>query len=162
MINLDAINAWPESEARAAFLKCCGAKRWAEKMTALRPFAGERELADAARQIWRELPPADWLTAFAAHPKIGGAGGNAAAWSATEQAGIAGAAEATMAALAVGNRQYEAKFGYLFIVCATGKRADELLALLRQRLNNDPRDEMSIAAAEQEKIMLLRLQRMTQ
>jgi len=136
-------------------------------MAARRPFSGEQELVDAAREVWRALPRADWLEAFAAHPKIGDLKalkkrfGGTADLAAGEQAGVAGAAAAVVAAIAEGNREYEAKFGYIFIVCASGKSAAEMLAILQQRLNNVPEDEIRIAAAEQEKIMLLRLQKMT-
>jgi 2-oxo-4-hydroxy-4-carboxy-5-ureidoimidazoline decarboxylase len=167
MINVDVINSMCAPDARAAFLSCCAASRWAVGMTGRRPFASAQELLDAAGRIWQSLSPADWLEAFAAHPKIGDLEefrkkfGKTASWPASEQAGVSGAAEATLLALAEGNRQYEAKFGYIFIVCASGKTAEEMLALLRERLGNDPAEELRIAAAEQDKIMRLRLERLT-
>jgi len=167
MIDLNTINSWTEEEAYAALLRCCGAWSWAEQMAARRPYACERELLDAAREIWRALPRAAWLEAFAAHPKIGDLDAlkkkfaTTAAWSADEQTGLAGASDATFAALAEANQRYEARFGHIFIVCASGKSAGAMLALLEERLMSAPEDEIRIAAAEQEKIMLLRLQKIT-
>jgi 2-oxo-4-hydroxy-4-carboxy-5-ureidoimidazoline decarboxylase len=132
-------------------------------MTARRPFRHEADLFGAADQIWRGLTRADWLEAFASHPKIGDLDSlrtkfaTTGAWAAGEQAGVAGAAEAVLQSLADGNAAYEAKFGYIFIVCASGKTAEEMLALLRQRLVNDPDEELRIAAAEQMKITCSRL-----
>ncbi len=166
MVNLEQINSWTEAEARAAFLLCCGAMRWAERMTARRPFRQSDELLEAAEQIWNGLGREDWLEAFAAHPKIGDLDalrvkfGSTAAWAATEQGGVAAASESILLALAEGNRAYEAKFGYIFIVCATGKTAPEMLVLLQQRLNNVPEKELAIAAAEQAKITRIRLQKL--
>ncbi len=167
MVDLKRINGWSEAAARPAFLGCCGAPGWADAMTARRPFRSEAELFAAAAEVWRALPPAEWLAAFAAHPRIGDletlrrryaqAGGGPAA----EQALVQGAAEEVLEALADGNRRYEARFGYIFIVCATGKTAEEMLALLRQRLGNDPETELRIAAGEQEKITRLRLEKLT-
>jgi 2-oxo-4-hydroxy-4-carboxy-5-ureidoimidazoline decarboxylase len=166
MMDLQALNTLEESEVRAALLRCCGSARWAEQMTARRPFAAAAELHSAAAEVWRSLAREDCLEAFRAHPRIGDVEGlrrkfaTTAAWSEAEQAGVAGAAEATLQALADGNRRYETRFGYLFIVCATGKSAAEMLALLEQRLPNEPAVELRTAAAEQEKITLLRLQRL--
>jgi 2-oxo-4-hydroxy-4-carboxy-5-ureidoimidazoline decarboxylase len=166
MSDLPTINSWTEPEARAAFLRCCGSTQWAERMAARRPFADEAELLAAAMGIWRGLPPADWLEAFAAHPRIGDRDAlrrkfaATAEWSASEQAGVTGASEATFQALAEANRLYEAKFGYIFIVCATGKTAGEILALLEQRLGNEPAEELRVAAGEQEKITHLRLRKL--
>ncbi len=163
MIAFAWINTASAQEAYAAFLRCCGARRWAEQMTARRPYRDEDYLLDAARAVWHALEVADWREAFAAHPQIGAQAPResvTAAWSAGEQAGVTGSPEATRAALADGNQRYLAKFGYIFIVCATGRSADEMLALLRQRLTNEPAVELEIAAAEQEKILLLRLHKL--
>jgi 2-oxo-4-hydroxy-4-carboxy-5-ureidoimidazoline decarboxylase len=168
MVNLAPLNALPESDARTELLRCCGSTRWAEYMSARRPFTDEAHFFAAAHQIWQAFTRADWLEAFAAHPKIGDLDSlrakfaHTAAWSAQEQAGIAHTPEATLLALAEGNRAYEAKFGHIFIVCATGKSADEMLALLQERLKNPAADELLIAAAEQEKITRLRLERLCQ
>jgi 2-oxo-4-hydroxy-4-carboxy-5-ureidoimidazoline decarboxylase len=166
MTTLQLINSLDEAAARALFLRCCGATRWAEGMAARQPFASAEKLWAAAEEIWQGLAREDWLEAFAAHPKIGdlnvlrGKFARNAAWSAQEQGGVVGASEATLQALAQGNRDYEARFGHLFVVCASGKTAEEMLALLTQRLHNDPQDELLIAAAEQEKITRLRLQKL--
>jgi 2-oxo-4-hydroxy-4-carboxy-5-ureidoimidazoline decarboxylase len=166
-MNLARINAWSESEARAEFCRCCGSQRWAEAMTALRPFSSEAAIFAAAERAWWKLDRADWLEAFAAHPRIGDvdtlrvrfAAGATAAWSAAEQAGVSEATEEMLRRLAEGNRAYEERFGYIFIVCATGKSAAEMLERLEARLGNAPDDEIAVAAAEQAKITRLRLER---
>jgi 2-oxo-4-hydroxy-4-carboxy-5-ureidoimidazoline decarboxylase len=166
MTKLELLNALSETAAQTVLVRCCGATRWAERMAARWPFDGEAEACAVAEEIWRSLERDDWLEAFAAHPKIGDLGelrnkfARSAAWCAEEQGGVAGAEEATLRALADGNRAYEAKFGYIFIVCATGKTAAEMLAILDKRLGNVPEEELGIAAAEQEKIMLLRLRKL--
>ena len=166
MIDLERLNSLAVPEARAAFLKCCGATRWAEQMTARRPYQDEQALLASTGKSGAVWSAQDWLEAFAAHPKIGELDlqkkfAQTAAWAAAEQAGATAAAEATLKALATGNRDYEARFGHIFIVCATGKTASEMLAALRQRLANNPDDELRVAAQEQEKITLLRLQKIT-
>jgi 2-oxo-4-hydroxy-4-carboxy-5-ureidoimidazoline decarboxylase len=165
-MNLSTINGWPEDEATAAFQRCCGSSRWSERMARLRPFTSEEALLDAAERTWWELDRADWLEAFAAHPRIADREAlrakfaATAAWSAREQAGAEGAPEGILQALADGNQQYYDRFGYIFIVCATGKTAEEMLALLRERLTNDPDREIRVAAAEQAKIARIRLEKL--
>jgi 2-oxo-4-hydroxy-4-carboxy-5-ureidoimidazoline decarboxylase len=165
-MNLGVLNSWDDAEARAALQKCCGSSRWADQMVARRPFASEADLLAAADQVWQGLSRADWLEAFAAHPRIGDLDSlrrryaGTASWAAGEQAGVAGATEEVLQGLAQGNADYEAKFGYKFIVCATGKTATDMLALLRQRLPNDPDHELRIAAGEQAKITRLRLHKL--
>jgi 2-oxo-4-hydroxy-4-carboxy-5-ureidoimidazoline decarboxylase len=166
MGQVDVLNALPPDEARATLLRCCGSRRWADAMTARRPFASQPELLAAAAEIWNGLGRDDWLEAFAAHPRIGDVEAlrkkfaSTAAWCAGEQARVAGAAEEVSQALAEGNRRYEDRFGYIFIVCATGKTAAEMLDLLRERLPNDPAHELTVAAAEQAKIIRLRLEKL--
>jgi 2-oxo-4-hydroxy-4-carboxy-5-ureidoimidazoline decarboxylase len=134
-------------------------------MAGLRPFDSETALFEAAERVWWNLPRLDWLETFASHPRIGDVDAlrtrfaETASWSAREQAGAAGAPEEVLRTLALGNDEYEARFGYLFIVCATGKTAEEMLALLRQRLSHDPDLELMVAAAEQAKITRIRLER---
>lgn len=135
--------------------RCCGSSRWVAQMLERQPFAGEAELRRAADEIWLALDTADWLEAFSAHPKIGAR--KASGFSAGEQAGLAAAERATRDALAEGNRAYDAKFGFVFLICATGKSADEMLAALRERLDNDRDTELRNAAEEQRKITQLRL-----
>jgi 2-oxo-4-hydroxy-4-carboxy-5-ureidoimidazoline decarboxylase len=165
-MDIQTLNSLPEPDARAALLRCCGSRRWVEAMVAKRPFADPQSLFHAATATDASLDRADWLEAFAAHPRIGDLEGlkkkfaTTAAWASGEQAGVAGAAEAVLHELAEGNRLYESRFGYIFIVCATGKSAEEMLHLLRQRLPNDPDRELHIAAAEQAKITRLRLEKL--
>jgi 2-oxo-4-hydroxy-4-carboxy-5-ureidoimidazoline decarboxylase len=166
MADLAHLNAMKPEDAQAAFLRCCGSRRWAEALAGCRPFVTEAELFAAADAVWPRLAREDWLEAFAAHPRIGDLDAlrkkfaATAAWCAGEQAGVAGAGEALLQALADANRRYEERFGYLFIVCATGKEAAEMLTILRKRLENLPADEISIAAREQAKITRLRLEKL--
>lgn len=126
-------------------------------MAEARPFSAEKELFADADRIWAELSEEDWLEAFAAHPRIGArASGQAAA----EQAGARGASPETLTALARANREYEERFGYIFIVCASGRSAEEMLDLCRRRLHNAPAEELKVAAEEQRKITRLRLEKM--
>jgi 2-oxo-4-hydroxy-4-carboxy-5-ureidoimidazoline decarboxylase len=160
-----ALNALSEPAAAAALLRCCGSQRWVAELLAGRPYASTHELLSFAERIWRGLDAPDYLEAFSHHPQIGEDLGalrerfaGTLALSAREQAGVSGADDATLIELRDGNRTYRARFGFIFIVCATGKSAREMLRLLQQRLGNDPADELSIAAAEQAKITRLRLQ----
>ena len=159
-MRLHDLNALADDEAARAFLRCCGSTRWAARMSAARPFRDAEAIAGSSDAIWRALDETDWLEAFAAHPRIGERTSGASGWSGEEQAGVAGAAEQTRRALDQANRDYEARFGYIFIVCATGKSADEMLALLGQRMRHDAWDELRIAAEEQRKITRLRLTRL--
>jgi OHCU decarboxylase len=152
------LNGLSAERARAALARCCGARRWADAMLAARPFGGDAELLAAAERVWWGLGRADWLEAFAAHPRIGGDA--TTDWTRREQAGVDGAGEATRAALAEGNRAYEARFGHMFVISATGKSAAELLDALRGRLTNDPAMELRVAAEEQAKITRLRLDKL--
>ena len=156
MSGLAAVNAMAEVEAGAALLACCGSKRWAWRMAEARPFSGEADLFADADRIWSELSKEDWLEAFAAHPRIGA---RASGQEALEQAGARGASAETLAALARANRDYEARFGYIFIVCASGRSAEEMLDLCRRRLHNAPAEELKVAAEEQMKITRLRLEK---
>ena len=157
---LDSIS---DDEARALLRRCCGATRWVEGIMARRPFGSSGALLEAARDVWFGLGRADWLEAFGHHPKIGDRESlrqrfaNTAHLSDREQAGVAGASGDVLTALADGNREYKQKFGYIFIVCATGKTAKEMLGLLRERLPNSPESEIRIAAGEQARITELRL-----
>jgi 2-oxo-4-hydroxy-4-carboxy-5-ureidoimidazoline decarboxylase len=161
-MRLADLNALDADAAARALLGCCGSTRWAREMSSARPFASAAAMAAKADAMADGLAAADWLEAFAAHPRIGepaGAGkaGGAGGWSDDEQRGVAGAAEITRARLAQANREYEARFGYIFIVCATGKGAAEVLGLIERRLTNDPAAELGVAAGEQRKITQLRL-----
>lgn len=154
------------ADARAALLKCCGSTIWTEQMLARRPYADAAAVFAAAEQIDRTLTRSDWLEAFAAHPKIGDIASlrtkfaSTADWTSNEQRGVQNADDDTLHGLADGNRAYEDRFGHIFIVCATGKTAGEMLDLLRARLGNNPDEELTIAAAEQSKITRLRLEKL--
>jgi 2-oxo-4-hydroxy-4-carboxy-5-ureidoimidazoline decarboxylase len=150
-----ALNALGVAEAREALGRCCGAHRWVEAMVARRPFPSMKELEEAADAEWARLDREDFLEAFSHHPAIGAAA--ASAWSRQEQAGAADADAGTREALRKGNARYAARFGYVFLVCATGKSAAEMLALLEARLGNDPDAELRVAAGELAKITRLRL-----
>jgi len=166
MAGLPALNRLTAAAARHKLLACCGSERWAQAMLNLRPFADEADLAAVARRVWEGLAPADWLEAFSHHPRIGGKDALRAKFAATrgwaqgEQAGAAAASEDVLDALARGNAEYEKKFGYIFIVCATGKSAAEMLSILESRLPNEPHKELKIAAAEQAKITEIRLRKL--
>lgn len=161
--NLATLNGLPRVEAEAAFRDCCGSDEWARKMAAARPFRLVEDLFEKANQTWDMVSQADRLEAFAAHPKIGDKRPapkqqkTGAKWSADEQAGVGEAGDDVREALAEANRLYEEKFGFIFIVCATGKSAAEMLAICKARLGNSVKTELSIAAEEQRKITELRL-----
>ena len=165
MDELSRLNDRPADEARAELLRCCGSSRWVEALLAQRPFADASSLYAAADSVWWDLEPADWREAFAHHPRIGDRDWRARfasteEWAAGEQAGLLGAPEELFAALAEANVAYAERFGYIFIVCATGKSAPEMLALLLKRLGHPLPDEMRIAAGEQAKITRIRLQKL--
>lgn len=154
----DHLNGLPDTEVRAALARCCGAKRWVSKMVTERPFANDAVVFVSAQYIWTHLTKDDWLEAFAAHPRIGEK--TQEKWAQAEQSGAAKASPATLKALADGNKKYEAKFGHVFLICATGLSADAMLAELKRRTGNDAAKELEIAAGEQAKITRLRLEKL--
>jgi len=164
--DLEQLNLLSAKEAESEFLKCCGSGRWAEQMIAERPFESLDDLIAKADRVWWDLEPRDWLEAFLSHPKIGRKHAAAATsdqskrWSETEQAGVSNADEQINQTLAALNKDYEDKFGYIFIVCATGKSSEEVLGILRSRLENNPDEELRIALGEQAKITELRLKKL--
>jgi OHCU decarboxylase len=141
---------------REVLLACCGSRAWVDGLTKRLPSAGTATLQKAAEEVWWSLTESDWLEAFAAHPKIGEKQVSAK-WSAAEQSGMAQASEQTAAAVARMNEEYERKFGWIFIVCATGKSGEEMRDILERRLRNSREAELALAAAEQMKITNLRL-----
>jgi 2-oxo-4-hydroxy-4-carboxy-5-ureidoimidazoline decarboxylase len=157
-VTLEALNDATDSVAREALLSCGGAEAWVQRMLECRPFNNSLALHESAEAIWSSLATADWLEAFSKHPKIGGR--TSAKWSAQEQAGMSQAKQETLRLMRDLNERYERKFGWIFIVCATGKSVDEMRELLEQRLSNHSRQELQIAAAEQSKIMHLRLDKL--
>ena len=150
-------------EARALLTRCCGAERWVTAMLAQRPFLTDHRLQAIAWEVWFGLSSDDWLEAFSHHPQIGDRAAIEARFAGTrdlsqkEQAAVDSASEEVIDALSLGNRAYFERFGYIFIVCATGKSATEMLALLEARLTNSPEEEIRIAAGEQAKITAIRL-----
>jgi allantoicase len=156
------LDALAPNEAEAELFACCGSKEWARRMAAARPFGDLARAKAEAGRLADALSEADWLEAFAAHPRIGEKKEHADArgWSAQEQARVSDAARATLDALAEVNRAYEAKHGFRYIVCATGKTAEEMLATARERLEGDRTREVARAASEQRKITDLRLEKL--
>lgn len=166
-MKLQQLNELPEAEAVKAFMRCCGSTRWAEAMAQNRPFGSRDELFDRAESLWWEFVTLDdWLEACSHHPRIGDIDSlrekfaTTRDWAEGEQQGTAEASEETLKRLAAANDAYEANFGYIFIVCATGKSAEEMLAILEDRLGNDPDEELRIAAGEQHKITCIRLEKL--
>ena len=143
---------------REALLACCGSDTWVEAMLACRPFRDATALHQKGEAIWRSLTPADWLQAFSKHPKIGERA--TSKWSQQEQQGMSQATGHTSQAMRALNEEYERKFGWIFIVCATGRSAEEMRTLLEARLSNDPDQELQIAAIEHSKIMHIRLEKL--
>lgn len=166
-VGLERLNSLSAAEAETELLKCCGSTEWARSLATRRPFADVPELLAVAEEVWWNLSESDWLEAFAAHPRIGGRERAARAqhvqaegWSEQEQAGARDAAQTTLDELAAANRAYEEKFGHIYIICATGRTADEMLALLHARLSNEADTELRIAATEQCRITRLRLEKL--
>jgi 2-oxo-4-hydroxy-4-carboxy-5-ureidoimidazoline decarboxylase len=159
-------NALPAEFAATELTKCCGSETWVQKMLDARPFSSLDDLYAKAHECWADCSESDGLEAFAHHPKIGSVEelskkfASTANWAEGEQKSVKEASKAVLKALAEGNEAYENKFGYIFIVCATGKSAEEMLALLQQRLPNIPEIEIGIAMAEQMKITILRLEKL--
>jgi 2-oxo-4-hydroxy-4-carboxy-5-ureidoimidazoline decarboxylase len=157
------IDASSRDEARELLQACCGAARWIERMMAVRPFGSAENALRAAREAWFSLTPDDWREAFSHHPRIGDIEALRKEYAPTrtlserEQSGATAAPDEVRQALASANRAYENRFGYIFIVCATGRTAEQMLAILRSRLANDPEVEIRIAAEEHARICELRL-----
>lgn len=162
---LERWNSMPSDAAERSILPCCGSRAWAAAMAARRPFSTLSSLLEAAEEIWRKASEEDWLEAFQSHPRIGDSRAAPAAaaesreWSAQEQRQVTEGGDAVRAALAQGNREYEQRFGRIFIVCATGKQPEEILQILRRRLQNSVSEELQTAAAEQQQITQIRLRK---
>ena len=158
-------NGLPQEEAAREIVACCGSGTWATKMASKRPIQNEVSLLAVSDEIWRTLSEENWQEAFRSHPRIGDSPSKksgpaqSSVWSEQEQQKAAAADEAVKMALKWGNREYEQKFGRIFIVCATGKSASEILEILRRRLHNDDASELQLAAEEQRQIMHIRLKK---
>jgi 2-oxo-4-hydroxy-4-carboxy-5-ureidoimidazoline decarboxylase len=165
-MTLHELNTLPKPQLLAELTKCCGSPAWVNKMLPFFPADDLVELLEDAEEQWFKCNETDWKEAFAHHPKIGDIDSlknkftSTALWASGEQSGINTASQKAIEALAEGNRKYEDKFGYIFIVCATGKSAEEMLEILESRLSNDPKEEIEIAADEQNKITKLRLEKL--
>jgi OHCU decarboxylase len=159
---LAAWNEADEPSATAAMLACCAAQRWAQAMVALRPYSGVESLSLTADEVWSTMGESDWLEAFAAHPPIGkrkasGTNSASAAWSEQEQSSTFTATQKVLADLAELNIHYKERFGFTYIICATGKSSEEMLAILERRLTNEREGELREAAEQQRQIMQIRL-----
>ena len=168
LLDLAKVNDAELAELSAQLLKCNGSRAWVAQMLNLRPFLTAEELFKQADLVWFALAREDWLEGFNHHPRIGDLASLkekfslSGKWSKSEQAGVQEASDQVIRLLKEGNEAYERKFGHIFIVCATGKSADEMLALLQARMKNDPARELQIAAAEHAKITRLRLEKLCQ
>jgi OHCU decarboxylase len=164
--DLERLNRMPDEELERELLSCCGSRAWARAVAGRGPFPGGEALLTAADEVWDEMGPDAWREAFDAHPRIGetkaaaGQTEREARWSRGEQAGVEDADGDVRERLAAANRAYEERFGHIFLVCAAGKSAEEMLGLLRERMRNDPETELRVAAGEQRKITRLRLEKL--
>jgi len=147
------------ADASVDLQSCCGSSKWVDAVAKARPFSDWNELTTAADHIWSRLGSEDWMEAFRAHPRIGEKK-TIARWTSDEQSGTSDASHETMNALAQANREYEQKFGHIYLVCATGRGADDMLANLRERMKNDAATEIGVAAEQQRKITALRLEKL--
>jgi len=153
-------------EKKALLHQCCGSAQWVNNMVGALPAEDLVDLLEIAEEQWYACQENDWREAFAHHPKIGDLNSlkekfaSTAHWAEGEQAEVQQASEQTLQQLAAGNQAYEQRFGYIFIVCATGKSADEMLQLLNQRLYNNPEVEIQMAMEEQNKITRIRLEKL--
>jgi 2-oxo-4-hydroxy-4-carboxy-5-ureidoimidazoline decarboxylase len=158
-------NALPVENAVKEILACCGSKVWAGEMAGQRPFPDVTTLLAASDETWSNLTAEDWMEAFRSHPRIGDsraapcATAQSANWSAQEQKNVAAGGDAVKIALADANREYERRFRHIFIVCATGKSAPEILEILRGRLENDGPTELREAAEQQRQITHIRIKK---
>jgi 2-oxo-4-hydroxy-4-carboxy-5-ureidoimidazoline decarboxylase len=164
-MRLAELNSLDKLQLKEALTQCCGAKSWVEKMTEIFPVNDLQTLLNEAEKNWYQCNENDWKEAFTHHPKIGDINSlkekfaSTSKWAEGEQSAVKQTSTEILQALAEGNKLYEEKFGYIFIVYATGKSAEEMLALLQARLPNKPEEEIMIAMEEQNKIAKLRLQK---
>lgn len=167
-MTLDAFNTLSLEEAREELFKCCGSSIWVKKLAEKIPFISIEELKNESDSIWFGCDKKDWLEAFTHHPKIGDIKSlekkfsSTKQWASVEQSGVTTATKNILQELKESNDDYEKKFGYIFIVCATGKSAEEMLAILKSRLNNSPQEEIKIAVNEQNKITHLRIDKLVE
>ena len=165
-ITVSELDEMAQRAAAEVLTDCCGSTRWVSEMIAARPFGSREAVFSSADRIWSSLSASDWVEAFEHHPRIGertsavAQGERGAEWSSGEQAGIETADDDVRRSLAAVNEEYERRFGYIYIVCATGKTPEEMLALARTRLRNAAAAEIRVAAEEQRKITRIRLEKL--
>ncbi len=165
-MDIQVFNQLPRNDAQSELIKCCSSLSWVEKMVKGRPYNDFLDLIEASEKIWFSLNKGDWLEAFSGHPKIGDVSSlkkkfaETKIWANNEQAGMNNATNEIIKELAHYNEIYEQKFGFIFIVCATGKSAQEMLNLIKLRYENTPDEEIKIAVIEQSKITKLRLEKL--
>lgn len=165
-MTLHEFNLMPHDQLVEALTRCCGSSAWVQKMLPFIPADDMVELLEDAEEQWYACSHDDWKEAFLHHPKIGDMNAlrkkfaSTAQWASGEQSGVGEASDEVLKSLSEGNQLYEEKFGYIFIVCATGKSAAEMLDMLQARLNNKPEEEIEMAAEEQNKITKLRIEKL--
>ncbi len=165
-MKLVAFNQLSKAAAQTEFAKCCGASKWVNLLVEKMPFLSMEQLKLAADECWKQCNTKDYLEAFSHHPKIGDRSSleqkfaTTHKWASSEQSSVKDASATVIDQLAEANEAYEKKFGYIFIVCATGKSAEEMLKILTSRLANNPQEEILIAAAEQNKITHIRINKL--
>ena len=163
---MENFNGLDDESAKAALINCCGATKWVDLMLKKRPFASIDNMLTTSRECWDECGEEDWKEAFTHHPKIGDLASlkekyaSTSKWAANEQSGVAVANPKVLRELAKGNTAYQVKYGYIFIVCATGKSAKEMLDILKSRIHNSPSKELLIAKEEQFKITQIRIHKL--
>ena len=166
-ITVKELDAMKPDQVRGVLAECCGSSKWVHEMIAKRPFRSAGNVYKAAEEAAEKMEAEDWLEAFSHHPRIGEKPGSTKTgvsagveWATLEQAGMEAAGNYAKIELARANQEHERKFGYIYIVCAIGKSADEMLEIARKRLNNDADKELRVSADEQRKITRLRLERL--
>jgi len=156
-MTLHEFNILPKDQLEKVLFLCCGSRAWVEKMLPFVPAEDMVELLEDAEEQWWKCSESDWKEAFAQHPRIGD---RKIDWASSEQSGMTKASAEIIEAFLEANKAYEAKFGYIFIVCASGKSAEEMLGMLQVRLMHEPEEEIKIAADEQNKITKLRIEKL--
>lgn len=165
-MTLEELNGLAPDQAVAEFLRCCGSIVWAKEMARLRPYKTREALFATADRTWLSISEHDWLEAFSHHPRIGDGAAlearfaSTAAWASNEQSGTQGAPRDVLDRLKTLNQEYEKRFPHVFLICATGKSAQEMLSNLESRMGNDPKRELTVASGEQMKITRLRLEKL--
>ncbi|MDQ3193801.1 MAG: 2-oxo-4-hydroxy-4-carboxy-5-ureidoimidazoline decarboxylase [Bacteroidota bacterium] len=165
-MDLQRLNKLGKEEAAEIFFKCCGTRKWINEMVEARPFRTNHHIFESAEKILKALDEKECLEAFQHHPKIGDINSLKEKYTSTkqlaenEQSGVNDASMEVLEELSILNHEYEKKFGYIFIICASGKTADEMLAIIKNRINNDAAAEIKIAMKEQNKITKLRMEKL--